>query len=78
MPKTLKDDDSVNRIGGLVRLTIQKVQRIHKLEFLYADFLLSLCYRFWGFYMNYTSTKKSPKKLFYVNAESKEGRQFAQ
>ena len=45
MPKTLKDDDSVSRIGGLVWLTIQKVQRIHELEFLYADFLLSLCYR---------------------------------
>ena len=62
-----KEEDSRNRMGGLVRSTFKKVQRIHELEFLYASFMLSLCYRLCSFYTDYASTKKSPKKLCYVN-----------
>ena len=50
IPNRLKDDDSRNRMGGSVWSTIQKVQRIHEIGFLYAYFLLSLRYHFCGLY----------------------------
>ena len=62
-----KEEDSRNRMGGLVRSTFQKVQIIHELEFLYASFMLSLCYCLCGFYKDYALTKKSPNKFCYVN-----------
>ena len=68
-----KDDNSLNRIGGSVRSTIQKVQIIHELEFLYASFMISLCYRLCVFYTDYASTKKSPNNLCHVNSEATEG-----
>ena len=67
MPKPRKEDDLRNRMGGSVWSTIQKVQRIHEIGFLYAYFLLSLRYHFCGLYTDYASTLKSPKKLCYVN-----------
>ena len=66
IPEPLKDDDSPSRMGGLLRSKIQKVQIIHKLEFSYASFVLSLCYRLCGFYTDYALKKKSSKKLCYV------------
>ena len=62
-----KEDDSINRMVDSVRSTFQKVQRINELEFLYASFMLSLHYRLCVFYKGYASTKKSLKKLCYVN-----------
>ena len=62
-----KKEDPRNGMGGSVRSKFQKVQRIHELECLYASFMLSLRYRLCGFYTDYASTKKSPKKLCYVN-----------
>ena len=56
-----------NGMGGSVRSTFQKVQRIHELEFSYACFMLSLRYRLCSFNTDYASTKKSPKHLCYVN-----------
>ena len=61
-----KEEESRNRIGGLVRSTFQKVHRIHELEFSYASFMLSLCYRLCAFYKDYALTKKSPKKLCFT------------
>ena len=48
IPKPLKDDDLRNIIGGSAQSTIQKVQRFHELEFLYASFMLYVCYRLCG------------------------------
>ena len=62
-----KEDDYRNRMRGSVWSIFQKVQIIHELEFSYAYFILSLCYCLCGFYTDYASTKKSPKKLCYVN-----------
>ena len=58
-----KEEDSRNSMGGLVRSAFQKVQIIHELEFLYASFVLSLCYCLCGFHKDCILTKKSPKKL---------------
>ena len=62
-----KEDDLRNIMGGLVRSTFQKVQIIHEIEFLYASCMLSLRYRLCVFYTDYDLTKKSPKKLCYIN-----------
>ena len=62
-----KNEYPRNRMGNSVRSTFQKVQRIHELEFPYASFMLSLRYHLCGFYTDYASTKKSPKRLCYVN-----------
>ena len=53
-----KDDDSCDWMGGLVRSTIQKVQRVHQLVCSYASFMLLLHYYLCLFYTNYASTKK--------------------
>ena len=52
-----KEDNLNNRMGGSVRSTFQKVQRIDELEFSYASFMLSLHYRLCGFYKEYASAK---------------------
>ena len=62
-----KEDNLSNRMGGLVQSSFQKVQIIDELKFLYASFMLSLRYRLCGFYKGCASTKKSLKKLCYVN-----------
>ena len=62
-----KEDSLINSMGGSVRSSFQKVQRIDELKFLYASFMLSLRYRSCGFYKGYDLTKKSLKKLCYVN-----------
>ena len=62
-----KEDNLSNRMGGSVWSSFQKVQRIDELNFLYASFMISLRYRLCGFYEGYDSTKKSLKKLCYVN-----------
>ena len=36
-----KEEDLINRMGGSVRSTFQKVERIHELEFLNTSFMLS-------------------------------------
>ena len=58
MSKPQKDDDSLDWMGGSVWSTIQKVQRVHQLECLYASFMISLRYYLCLFYTNYASTKK--------------------
>ena len=58
MSKPQKDDDSRDWMGGSVRSKIQKVQRVHQLEFSYASFMILLRYYFCLFYTNYASTKK--------------------
>ena len=45
-------------MGGSVRSTFQKVQRMNELEFSYASFMLSLGYCLCGFYTHYASKKK--------------------
>ena len=54
-------------MGGSDRSSFQKVQRIDELKCVYDSFMLSLRYRLCGFYKGYASTKKSLKKLCYVN-----------
>ena len=61
------EDNSRNRMGGLVLSTFQGVHLIHGVKFSYASFMLSLRYRSCGSYKDYTMTKISPKKLCYVN-----------
>ena len=58
-----KKEDPRSGMGGSVRSTSPKVQRIHELEFSYASFMLLIRYRLCGFYVYYASKKKSPKKL---------------
>ena len=53
-----KDNDSRDWIGGSDLSKIQKVQRVHQLECLYASIILSLRYSLCLFYTNYASTKK--------------------
>ena len=53
-----KDDNLRDWIGGSVRSTIQKVQRVHQLEYPYATFMLLFRYYLCLFYTNYASTKK--------------------
>ena len=53
-----KDDNSRNWMGGSVHSKTQKVQRVHRLECLYASFMLSLRYYLCLFYKKYASTKK--------------------
>ena len=81
MMKQQKDDDSRDRMGGLVWSTIQKVQRVHQLECSYASFMLSLRYYLCLFYTNYDSTKKqcyfvSCLSVYFVSLQ--EGGQFEQ
>ena len=73
MPNPPKDEKYRTSKGGSVRSKIQKVQRIHELEFLYASFMISLCYCLCGFYTDYASTNNSPNMLCYVNAKATEG-----
>ena len=58
MPKPQKDDDLRNMIGGSVRSTIQKVQRIHQLECSYASFMILFRYYLFLLYTYCASTKK--------------------
>ena len=67
MTNPQKDDYPRNSTGGEVQSTFQKVKIIHELEFLYASFMLSLCYCLCVLYTDYASTKKSQKNFCYVN-----------
>ena len=58
MSKPQKYDDSRDWIGGSVRSTIQKVQGVHQLEWLYDSFMLSLRYYSYLFCTKYDSKKK--------------------
>ena len=58
-----KGEDSRNRMGGLVRSTFQKVQRMNELEFSYASFMLSLHYRLYVFSKDYASSKNGYSKI---------------
>ena len=74
-----KDDYLRNWMGGLVRWTIQKLQRVHQLECLYASFMILLRYYLCLFY-TIMLLKRSSVTLFHTHQSIfyflKEGGQF--